>query len=165
LHKVRIIAIIGIILFVIYVGLIITNISLDYLGEYELLVFSIILALISINMINKGILLRSTTTLWFALNMIIFAIVIIICELLSWDIANVGYIWSLIPILPSIINLIVFNNYIYIKLIIINVFIIIPLIINSLVVFSFWIEMGFIAGGIVIGIITCRLINFDKENV
>ena len=165
MKKIKAVGVIGLSLFIVYVILIIVDFRYHILGKNALLIFSILLALISINMINKGIILRSTTTLWFAINMIIYAIVIIVLKILNIDLNSITYLWVIVPIIPSLLNLIIFNNYIYIKLIIINLFIFVPLVINNFIELNVWLEYGIIVIGVIVGIVVCRLINLDKENV
>ena len=165
MNKIKIVGVIGLILFIVYLSLVITEMVFHYLGEYDLIVFTILLSLISINMINKGIILKSTTTLWFAINMIIYAIIIVVMEILKVDINSITYLWSIVPIIPSLLNLMIFNNYIYIKLIIINLFIFVPLVVINYIHLNIWFEWGIIVLGLIIGMVVCRLINLDKENV
>ena len=66
------------ILFVFYVVLIVCDFTIDFLGIKSDVLFSIVLAVVSLNLLYKGVLLRSSSTLWFSLNLIIYAILIVI---------------------------------------------------------------------------------------
>ena len=155
----------GIMLFVAYIILFILDIFRGVLHNYKELIFSAIMALIGINLIAKGVLIKSNSTLWFANVLIIMSLTIAVLELGRLDIADFYYVFTIIPIIASIINLIVFKNFIYIKVIIVNVTIIIPTVLQFLNSFDiYWATLMFVVS-ILIGILICRLINFDKENV
>lgn len=165
MKKVKIVQIIGIILFVIYVALIISELSFGYLGEVQNIAFSVILAIISLTLIYKGVLLKSGSTLWFAISLILYAILLIIFELLKIYVNDFYYLFVLIPIIASLINIAVFNNLIYIKVIILNISLAIPVFLVSFVEIEWWQTLIVVAMCLFAGIVICRLINFDKERV
>lgn len=165
MKKVKIVQIIGIILFVIYVALIISELSFGYLGELQNLVFSVILAMVSLTLIYKGVLLKSGSTLWFAITLILYAILMIIFELLKVNVNDFYYVFVLIPIIASLINIVVFNNLMYIKVIILNISLAIPVFLISFVEIDWWLTLILVAMCLFAGIVICRLINFDKEKV
>ena len=165
MKKIKIIQIIGITLFIIYIGLIISDILLNYMGDYKILTLSFILALVSINSIWKGVVLRSSSTLWFSITLILISITIVIFDLNALVVENYYFIFVLIPIIASLINLAIFHNLIYIKVIILNISIAIPTIIHYFYNLKVWWNILSFGVSIVLGIIICRLWNLDKENV
>lgn len=164
MKRINIIKWIGLILFLFYIVLLVVDLSLDVLGDWRILVFSLVLALISTNLIAKGVIIKSSSTLWFSITLVLFAITIAIFELKSIKAFDYYYIFSLIPIISSIINLAIFQNLIYIKVIILNISIIIPVCIQYFFHLRTWIIITTLVGCIVGGIIVCRCINLNKEN-
>ena len=156
---------IGIGLFVLYVFMILTDIIFEYLGDYANMALSVLLAVISLNMIYKGVLLRSSSTLWFALDLILFAITIMIFELMKTNPIEYYFVFALIPIISSIINVAIFKNLIYIKVIIINISIIIPIFIMYFTNLSIWWLLTIGVIGIVLSVLLCRMIKMDKEKM
>lgn len=165
MKKIRIVQIIGILLFFIYVALFIIDLIWGFLHNFDILVFSGLLAIISMTLIAKGVLLKSSSTLWFSINLISIAIILIVFNIAKLDIENNYYILAFIPILASIINLVIFRYIIYFKLIIINISIIIPILILQFLYYSWWINIIFATISIALGIIICRSINLGKEKV
>ena len=74
--RVRIIQIVGLILVFVYLGLFVSNLVFGYMGSLDTFIFSIILVAIGFDLIYKGVLLKSSSTLWFANSLILFAILI-----------------------------------------------------------------------------------------
>lgn len=165
LKKIKVVQLIGIGLFVLYVFMILTDIIFEYLGDYANMALSVVLAIISLNMIYKGVLLRSSSTLWFALSLILFAITIVVFELLKIDPIKYYYVFGLIPIISSLINVAIFKNLIYIKVIIINITIIIPIFLMYFSSLNMWWIAGIGFMGIILGVLICRMIKMDKEKV
>lgn len=165
MKKIKIIQIVGITLFIIYIGLILSDILLDYMGDYKIITLSFVLALVSLNSIWKGVVLRSSSTLWFSITLILISITIVILDLNELLVENYYFIFVLIPIISSLINLAIFHNLIYIKVIILNISIAIPTILHYFYKLNGW--WNFLSFGtcIVLGITICRLWNLDKENV
>lgn len=156
---------IGFVLLIIYIALIITDLWLGVLGDNSVLVFSILMALISINLIHKGILLKSQSTLWFAISLMLFAIAIIVCRLCGVEPIEYYFVFALIPIISSIINVAIFSNMFYIKIIILNISIIIPILILYFSSLS-WIYIALIGAiSVGVGILICRNLSFDKEKI
>ena len=116
-------------------------------------------------MIYKGKLLKSTSTLWFANTLILYAIIIILAEIFSWNILDNYYIFLIIPLFASIINLVVFHSKIYWKVIILNISALIPALLMFFYDFNVWINAVFWTISVVIGILVCRSINLGKESV
>ena len=100
------------------------------------------MALIGINLLIKGVIIKSNSTLWFANVLIALSLTIVILEYLSLDINENYYLLTFVPILASVINLIVFKNLIYVKVIIINVTVIIPTILQFINEFDFYWTAG-----------------------
>lgn len=164
MKKIRIVQIIGFILFVIYVLLIISEFIWGYLADLNLIVFSGVLAIVSITMITKGVLLKSASTLWFAISLILFAICIISSEIFKIP-REYGYLLALIPIIASLVNIAIFHNLFYIKIIIVNISVFIPLLIVRYVSLQWWWSVIIFAISIILGIIICRNISLEKENI
>lgn len=165
MKKIRVVQFFGIMLFVAYLIVFVIDLYRGFLGDYQEFVFSFIMALIGINLLIKGVIIKSNSTLWFANVLIALSLTIVILEYLSLDINENYYLLTFVPILASVINLIVFKNLIYVKVIIINVTVIIPTILQFINEFDFYWTVGLFVISILIGIFICRLINFDKENV
>lgn len=165
MRKIRVVQLIGIALFLVYMGLIVADILFGYLGNYGELVLSILLAIISINLIYKGMLIRSSSTLWFAVSLILFAIAIVVFELLKVSPLDYYWIFSIIPIISSLINVAIFQNLIYIKVIILNISICIPIFIKYFSALNVWWIVAIAGVSVLMGILLCRCINFSKENV
>lgn len=165
MKKIRIIQIICSVLIIVYLGLFISDIIYGYMGDLETFVFSILLTLLSISLMFKGALLKSTSTFWFAICLILIAITIIIFKLINIDIEKFYYIFFIIPLIASVLNLLVFKSKIYLKVIILNISIIIPILINEFTKINWWVFSLIFGISIIIGIFICRSINFDKEKV
>ena len=165
MKKIKIIQIIGVLLFLIYLSLFVLEVFFQYSLELNNMVFSVLLAMVSINMINKGVVLRSLSTLWFAIVLILYAIVMILISEFYLLGMNSYYVFSSIPIIPSLILLAVFGNPIYIKVIILNIFIIISIVLWQTLDLNLWINVVNFSLSILLSIIVCRSLNFDRENV
>jgi len=165
LKKIKIVQVTGIILFLLYFVLLIIDLLIGVFANYSFLVFSIIISAIGINLIYKGVLIKSSSTLWFANTLILYSILIAVLDLLNYDFFGNRVLFSIVPIVSSLINLFVFQNLIYVKVIIINLSIIIPMVIEYYADFEFGAILAVFLISIGVGICACRLINFDKENV
>ncbi|HBO48215.1 MAG TPA: hypothetical protein DD614_00015 [Clostridiales bacterium] len=163
--RVRIIQIVGLILVFVYLGLFVSNLVFGYMGSLDTFIFSIILVAIGFDLIYKGVLLKSSSTLWFANSLILFAILIIILKLEKQNLLDFVYLFALIPVLPSILNLAVFKNTIYIKIIILNLSIFIPILIQFVFSPKFWLMLIIWLFSVTLGIIICRNLKFGKEKV
>lgn len=165
MKKIKVIEIIGTILFVIYVALVISEIIFGVMGDYRELIFSIILAVISMNMLFKGVFLKSQSTLWFAITLVLYAILMIIFSVFNIDYNLYNYIYVLLPIIASTINIVVFHNLLYIKVIILNITLVIAFVISKFTNFHDY--LYFVIGGIsvVVGIILCRFLKMGREKV
>ena len=163
MSKLKKVQIIGFTLFTMYIGAIILDVALDIFGDYRLIIFSVLLAIISLNLIYKGVLIKSASTMWFANTLMMFAITIIVFEIIGRDVMQYYYVFSFVPIISSLINLAVFNNLIYIKVIIINISIIVPICVTYFVSLFIWWQIVLWTMSIIIGIIICRMMNVNKE--
>jgi len=163
--RIRIVQIIGVTLFIIYFGLFLLDLIWGLLNDTNAIIFSIILALISISLIYKGVLLKSSSTLWFAINLILCAIFLIVISLLDLSIDDFYFVFSLIPIVASVCNLFIFRYNIYIKVIILNISIIIPIILLQFFNLIWWVVLIVAIVSISLGILICRSINFGREKV
>lgn len=165
MKRIKVVQIIGFVLFLIYITLAISDLIIGYIGDYRELVFSILLAVISINMLTKGVFLKSQSTLWFAITLVLYAILVIIFNTINVKYNTFNYIFILLPIIASVINIVVFHNLMYIKVIILNITIAIPFILSKyLKLNNIWL---FIIGivSIFIGIILCRFFKMKGEKV
>ena len=165
MKKIKIIQIIGISLVLIYLVLLISDLIWGYLGDINTLVFSVILVCIGLNLMHKGVLLKSTSTLWFAMCLIIFAICIIILKLNNQDVQDFAYLFGIIPLIASFINLALFGAKIYIKVIILNVSILVPIFTSQFLNLQWFINVGIGVISFILGILICRNINLDKEKI
>lgn len=165
MKRIRFVQFLGILFFVTYIILFIVDLLRGVLGDYKDLIFSLFLSLIGINLILKGVLIKSNSTLWFANVLITLSLTIVLLELFELNIVDYYYLFTIIPILASVINLIVFKNLIYVKVIIINITVIIPTILQFLNKFNLYLAMCVFVISILVGVLICRLINFDKEKV
>lgn len=164
MRKIQVVQLIGIVLFVTYIALIATDIIFNYLRDYKVLILSSVLAIISLNLISKGVLLKSSSTLWFAITLLLMAIIIVIMHLMDIMPGKYYFIFAIVPIFSSIINLAIFHNLIYIKVIILNVSILIPILIIYFLDLSIWIYWLITIISILLGIVICRSWNLVKEN-
>lgn len=165
MKRIRIVQAVGITLFLVYIGLILVDVMGGLKHEYSYLVFSIVLAIISLNLMYKGHLIGSQSTMWFAISLVLFAISIAVCQILSIEPIDYYFVFALIPIISSIINVAIFFNLFYIKVIILNISIAVPITIMYFFELNIWyiIAIGF--ASIVLGTLICRCLNFDKEKV
>ena len=165
MKKIKIIQIIGILLFIVYVSLFLLDLIWGILYDIDTFVFSIVLAIISLTLIYKGTLLKSSSTMWFSIFLILTAIFTIILNLLHLNVSNYYYVFAILPIIASIFNLIIFKYIIYIKVIILNISIAIPVFCMQFLNWEWWINLIIGIISVIFGILICRLINFDKEKV
>ena len=136
--RVKIIQIIGSLLVFVYLGLFVSNVIFGYLGALDTFIFSILLVAIGFDLIWKGVLLKSSSTLWFAICLILWAILILILKLYNQNIQEYIFVFASIPLIPSALNMIVFKNSIYLKVIIINISIIVPILLMQFLTLSWW---------------------------
>lgn len=165
MKKIRIVQILGFILCLLYVIILILNMFFGMFPNINNLIFSILLAIVAFELLFKGVIIKSTSTMWFALSLILYALVIIVFERLSLNYEERAYIFAFLPIISSLIILFIFNNYIYIKLIILNISIAIPIALFILLDFKLWIFAIVLTISILFGILLSRLIKLDKEKV
>ena len=165
MKKIKIIQTIGILLFLAYVVLFVLEVFFKYSIGLNVIVFSVLLAIISLNMVSKGVILRSSSTLWFAIVLILNAIFMILLSESYLMTVNIFYVFSIIPIIPSIILLAVFKNPIYIKVIILNIFIISSIVLWQEFNLGIWENVLNFGISILLSIVICRNLNFDREKV
>ena len=165
MKRIRFVQIIGLLLFLCYVILLVVNAINGFLGNYSHLVLSAIMSIIGLNLIFKGAIIKSSSTMWFANVLISLSLTIIITNLFLIDLRQVYYVMAIIPLCASLINLIVFNNLIYVKVMIINISILVPIVIDYFYDFEIYWSIGMFVISVLTGIMICRFINFDKEKV
>lgn len=165
MRKIRLVQIVGILLVVVYCILLCLDVIFNGLGNNRIILLSLVLAGIAVNMIVKGVIIRSGSTLWFAITLVISAIAVIIFSINTIDLNKYYYVFAILPIIASLINLVIFQNLIYIRIIIINVSILIPILLYSFVDLALhWVWLiGSVS--VIGGIIVCRMIITNKENV
>lgn len=164
MKKIKIAQNLGIILVLTYIVLVIANLIWGVLEDKSIFVFSVLIVLVGSNLIYKGTLLKSTSTLWFAYNLIFGAILIIILEIFRFSIGDYAYLFAILPLLPSLIN-VCMGVKIYIKVMIINLSISIPIIITTFVKMQWYLICIVYLISIVMGIVICRNLNLDKEKI
>ena len=113
MKKIRIVQFLGIVLFVAYLIVFVIDLVRGVLGDYKELIFSLFMAIIGINLIVKGVIIKSNSTLWFANVLIMMALTIAELRCLMIDVVENYYLFTIIPIIASVINLVVFKNLIY----------------------------------------------------
>lgn len=165
MKRIRIVQLLGFLLVIIYIGLFIIDANFGLLQDMDTSVFSILLVLIGINLIHKGAIIASSSTLWFANNLIFGAITILLLNYLQLNLRDFIYIFAIIPIIPSLINLIILKVKIYVKVLILNASFIIPVLIFQFAYVQwYWILIVSVAS-LFLGVIICRNINLDKEKI
>ncbi len=165
MKKIKIIQCIGLVFVLLYVILVTLNLGFGLLEGKSTFIFSIIIVIVGFNLLFKGAIIKSASTLWFSLNLIFGAIFIIVLEITGGDIYQFYFVLGIIPILASLINLAILRTKIYTKVIILNVSLLIPiLLIRFTKIGWLWVT---IIGTItfILGIVICRNINLDKEQI
>ena len=165
MKKIRFVQSIGVILFLAYIVMLIVDFYKGFLGNYSQLILSIIMAIIGFNLLFKAVVIKSTSTMWFAIVLISMSLVVVIISLMNLDIENLYYVFAIVPLFASVLNLIVFNNLIFVKVIIINITIIVPTLIDYFYNLELYWSIGLFIISILMGIMVCKFIRFDKENV
>ncbi len=160
--RVKIIQIIGSLLVFVYLGLFVSNVIFGYLGALDTFIFSILLVAIGFDLIWKGVLLKSSSTLWFAICLILWAILILILKLYNQNIQEYIFVFASIPLIPSALNMIVFKNSIYLKVIIINIFIIVPILLMQFLTLSWWWLVLMATASVGVSIVICRFIGLKR---
>lgn len=165
MKRIRIVQIVGFILVLAYISLLILDAIYHTLDDLNVFIFSLLLVLIGINLIHKGAIIRSSSTLWFANNLISIALTILILNYLNLDINNYIYIFTLIPIIPTLVNLLILRVKIYVKVLILNFSIILPTMLVYFVDIVWYWSIIICVGCVILGIFVCRNINLDKEKI
>lgn len=165
MKRIRIVQLLGFVLVGCYIVLFSIDIKYGLLGNMRNWIFSILVVLIGINLICKGIILSSSSTMWFANNLILVAITILFIEFIQLNINEYIFVFSIIPIIPTFINLFILKQKIYIKVFILNASIIIPILIFQFSSIEWYWVCGMAIVSIALGIIICRNINLDKEKI
>lgn len=160
--RVKIIQIIGSLLVFVYLGLFVSNVIFGYLGALDTFIFSILLVVIGFDLIWKGVLLKSSSTLWFAICLILWAILILILKLYNQNIQEYNFVFASIPLIPSALNMIVFKNSIYLKVIIINISIIVPILLMQFLTLSWWWLVLMATASVGVSIVICRFIGLKR---
>ncbi|MBE5739039.1 MAG: hypothetical protein E7354_04870 [Clostridiales bacterium] len=164
MKKIRAIKYISIALFIWYISLIVMAYKTQYFEDKSNLYFSLLLASISLIMSFKGVVLKSYSTLWFALSLILYALIIILLEMKNIDYNSYKYFFILLPIVASLI-LVAFGQKVYLKVVILNVSVAIPMLLDYFIELQIWLYIVVFIISVLIGILLCRTFGFDKETV
>lgn len=165
MKRIRIVQLLGFVLVLIYAILFGIDAKFGLLKDMGRWIFSVLIVLIGINLICKGAIISSSSTMWFANNLIFVAIAIVVIDYLQLDINNYIIVFAIIPIIPTLINLLVLRVKIYVKVLIINISIIIPIVFFQFVGLKwYWILIVAIFS-LSLGIFVCRNIDLDKEKI
>lgn len=148
-----------------YISLVISNMIWRVLDDNLLFILSIVMIVFGVNMLFKGKLLRSVSTLWFALILIFCAVFILLLEIFNKDISEYYFIFSLIPIIPSIMCVFILDAKIFLKVIILNISIAIPVILLQFLNIEWYYILAIGLLTLAFGIVICRSINLDKEKI
>ena len=163
--RLKIVSFAGIFLFFIYLFLLITEWLYGYLGDYKDIIFSCVLAVVSLTLIFKGLLIKSTSTIWFSLCLILYALSIVVFDIINLNYLKYYSIFAFIPVISSLIILAIFKNLLYIRLIILNIFVACPIILNNIFNFKTWLFIIILIFAIILSVFVCRWIHFDKEKL
>ena len=146
-----------------YIVLLVLHTQSYFVGfRYDVLA-SIMFALLSIMLLYKAIIVYSQSTCWFALNMILVAILLLLFNILNLT-ENFYYLFSIIPIISSIIIIAVYANLLYIKVIVLDISISIPIIVFNYVFLAWWWQVVVYTFSIILGIFVCRKISIFRES-
>lgn len=162
--KIRIVKYIGIVLFVLYIAIIALAKYSQMLGDMDIILFSVLLASVSLVLCFEGAILKSFSTLWFALSLILYAILIITFEVNNIAYSGVGYLFAYLPILSSLIMLFM-GRWGYIKVIILNISIALPISLIHNLSMEIWLKLGIILLSFIMGVFISKCITFDKEKI
>lgn len=162
MRKIRVIKYVGIALVALYVASIILASFTSLFGDYVVTIFSIILASISLYLFYKGAVLKSYSTLWFGLCLILYALCILAFEIWNIRYENYSFLFAFLPIVPSVLML-AFGRAIYLKVIIFNFSIALPLLIFNYVSLNLWLKIGVFTISIALGILVSRCTHIGKE--
>lgn len=164
MRKIRAIKYVGIALFVVYVVTIIFAHFTNFFGDYDVIAFSLVLASVALHLFYKGAVLKSFSTLWFALCLILYALCILAFEVWNIEYEDYFYLFAFLPILPSVL-MVAFGRVTYLKVIIVNLSISLPLLLFNYFNLSFWLKLASFAISISLGIVISRCIYIGKEKI
>lgn len=164
MKKIRAIKYVGLALFVVYVVTIILASFTNYFGDYGVIAFSLVLASVAFHLFYKGAVLKSFSTLWFALCLILYALCILVFEIWNIGYSSYSFLFVFLPILPSVFIL-AFGKVIYLKVIILNLSIALPLLLFNYMNLSIWLKFGVFTISIVLGVLISRCIYVGKEKI
>lgn len=162
MRKIRAIKYIGLVLFFAYTIAIILTYFTSFVGDFDNILFSILLAVLSLFTCFKGTMIRSFSTLWFSVTLILYAILIIVFEITKISYDDYIYLFAFLPIITSLV-FICFKKFHYIKVLIINLSIAIPVLISKTTVFNLWLNIGCFMCFVILGIFIAGLLDGHKE--
>ncbi len=150
-------------LIILYILLIIFNNIFNIWKDYEIVYFSVLLACISIVTLYQGVLIKSFSTLWFSITMILIAVSILVIDILGYVSFFIDTIVFL-PIVSSFI-LLLLGRKIYFKVMILNLSIAIPILVIRYIDIVLWLDIVIFALSILIGLILSKSIKLGEEKV
>lgn len=162
MRKIRAIKFIGIILFVGYVLIGIMAYMERLVSRTDNILFSVLLAILSIFVCFKGSILKSYSTLWFGITLILYALLIVTFEVVKFDYMGYSYVFAFLPLITSTL-FICFKKFNYIKIFIINLTIAIPVMFVNILNLKLWLNIAVFTISIIIGIVVCKLIDLSRE--
>ncbi len=136
----------------------------SFWGDKSVIAFSVVLTLVSLGLCYKGAVLKSYSTLWFALNLVLYALLILIFEIRNIDYLNLLYLFAFLPLISSLI-LVCFGKFAYFKVIILNLSVALPLLAFEFWEMVLWLKIGVFAISILLGVLTSKLFSLGKERI
>lgn len=164
MRKIKIIKYVGVMLFIIYVATMVLASFSNYFGDFNVIAFTLVLALLSLHLCYKGTVLHSYSTLWFALNLVLYALLILYFEIMKIDYNGFYFLFAFLPIVPSLI-LVFLGKAGYLKVIILDLSVALPLTIFNFPTLNLWLKIGVFAFSILLGIFICKLFSLGKERI
>lgn len=162
MKKIRAIKYISILLFIIYISIILVAYLTDYISANATVWFSIVLAVVSINCCFKGAVLKSYSTLWFAVSLVLYALLIIVFEVNRISYGEFNYYFAVLPVVTSLI-FICFGKLNYIYAIIINLSVAIPIFIINLFSLNIWLKIAVFTVFVLVGLLLSRAVYIKRE--
>ena len=98
MKKIRFVQAVGVVLFLGYILLLVIDVFKGFLGNYYQLILSLIMAIIGFNLLFKAVIIKSSSTIWFAIVLISMSVVIITMSLYRIEIEKLYYVFAIIYI-------------------------------------------------------------------
>lgn len=162
--KIRIIKYLGIVLFIVYLVTVVLAFTTSYFGDLNIIAFTFVLALVSLHLCYKGAVLHSYSTLWFALNLVLYALLILYFEIMNIEYNSFYFLFTFLPLIPSLI-IVFWGKVGYLKVIILNLSVALPLTIFNFVTLDLWLQIGVFTFSILLGMFISKLFSLGKERI